>query len=196
MKGIVIIIILMLIIVSGPMSAFAATTATQGATVSIASVLSVEIDATAGATAFGAGTIPWTSVTPGSNLVYPTGGHITGKSDVGIILKNNTTLTSWQLKMQQVSANGLNGKIKFYLAQPTMNGSATNGTLAYPTPAAGADWPVIPAAATTVYTSGTADKTNVPYGTYCGFSYALDPAGLLTGTAYTGTITYTITTTP
>ncbi|MDP2912902.1 MAG: hypothetical protein Q8N91_02725 [Candidatus Omnitrophota bacterium] len=64
-------------------SAFAATTQTQTATVSVASILSIEFASTTDTT-FGGGGIPWTSIDPTSNLVYPTGQAST-KAETAVI---------------------------------------------------------------------------------------------------------------
>ncbi|MDP2912901.1 MAG: hypothetical protein Q8N91_02720 [Candidatus Omnitrophota bacterium] len=90
------------------------------------------------------------------------------------------------------STNGLDGKLKYYMAQPTYNGVTTNGTLGNSVPGSGSDWPVVPTSDLTTYTSGASDRTNAPNGTFVGVSYGLNPQGLATGTTYGGTITYTI----
>ena len=191
MKKITLILAMALAIGCLATNAFAAvTTLTQSATVTIASVLSIEFASLTDST-FGSGTIPWTSVTPDSSVVYPTG-HVTTKPDVGLICKYNGA-GSWYTKMNFTTTT-LTDKISRWISQPvnrnTTPGTPTNGTVVTPD-----DWVVIPAAATTVYTSGN-DSLNTPLGTYIGVNLSLNPVGLSTGTTYTGTITYTITTTP
>ncbi|MBI5144379.1 MAG: hypothetical protein HZA30_04865 [Candidatus Omnitrophica bacterium] len=193
MKKLIGILIMALMIGVLATGAYAVTTLNQSASVTLASVLSAEFANTTDST-FGGSTIPWTNVDPSSNLVRPTG-YSTTKPDVGIICKYNGAATAWYLKMNFTSTT-LSGKIKKYMSQPTIwNGTssvATNGAVA-----GGADtWQAIPSTAATVYTSGANDKVNTPYGTFCGMNFALDPTGLATGTTYSGTITYTITTTP
>lgn len=183
--------ILIMVVILGALatSASAVTTLSQNANVTLASVLSIEFATTTDST-FGSGTIPWTSVDPASSVVYPTG-HLTTKSDVGLICKYNGA-GSWYAKMNLTTTN-LTGKLSRWISQPTNRNTttATNGSVT------GLDsWVVIPAVAATVYTSGLNDSLNTPLGTFIGVNYSLNPTGLATGTAYTGTITYTITTTP
>ena len=173
-------------------SAFAATQLTQGATVSVGSVLSVEF-AAAGATnkvALGEGTLNWPSADATQSQVYPEGGHVPDYSDVGLVCKYNGT-GNWALKISFASGN-MAGKLRYYMGQPYYNLETTDGTLGNAAPAAGSPWPPIPATPFTAYTSGSEDRTNVPNGTFIGISFALDPSGLEPGTPYGGTITYTI----
>ena len=189
MKKLAGILIMEMVIVLATTSAFAVTNLTQSASVTIASVLSIEFATTTDST-FGSGTIPWTSITPDSTVVTPTG-HVTSKPDIGLICKYNGA-GNWYAKVN-LATTTLTGKLSRYISQPTNRNTstATNGTVT------GLDaWTVIPALATTVYASGTNDSLNTPLGTFIGVNFALDPTGLATGSTYTGTITYTITTTP
>jgi len=179
----------MALVVSG--AAFAATTATQTANVSVASLLSIEF-APAGQSTVGSGNLNWTSITPTSNVIN-IDGHSTTKSDTAVICKYNGT-GNWALKMKFVNTGTatLEGKLKYYMGMPYYNGVAANGTLGNPTPGLGQDWPVVPNTDLTVYTAGTLDKTNVPNGTFVGIDYAINPEGLNTTGSYSGTITYTV----
>ncbi|MDP2912903.1 MAG: hypothetical protein Q8N91_02730 [Candidatus Omnitrophota bacterium] len=171
-------------------NAFAATTQTQNTNVTIASVLSIEFASTS-TTTFGSGTISWVNVDPTSSLIYPTGGHVAGKADTAVICKYNGA-GNWALKMKFESSNLTYRKLRFYMAQPTYNGVATNGTLVDWTPYFGADWYPVPLIDATVYTSGTMDRTNVPNGTFVGISYGLNPQDLTAGVSYSATIIYTV----
>jgi len=175
-------------------TAYALTTVTQSATATIAGALSIEFANTTDTT-FGGGAINWTSIDPSlGNLINCTG-HLTTKSDTAVVCKYNGTATKWYLKMNITGT--LASYVKYYMGQPINKNTstATNGTLAVPTPGVGQDWPVIPGTATTAYTSGTNDTVNTPFGTFVGLDYGLNPTGLVSGTTYNGTITYTITTT-
>ena len=190
MKKLIGMLILAMVIGGLATDGYAAATLTQATNVTVASVLSAEFASTTDST-FGSGAVPWTNVIPTANLVRPTG-HVSTKPDVGIICTYNGIAAIWYLKMSFASAT-LAGKISKYMSQPINRNtsSATNGTVA-----GGANtWQAIPATAATVYTSGN-DTLNTPLGTFCGMDFGLNPEGLLTGTSYTGTITYTITTTP
>lgn len=171
-------------------SAFAATTQTQTTTVTVASVLSIEFASTVDTT-FGSGAISWVNIDPTSSLVYPTGGHVAGKADTAVICKYNGA-GNWALKMRFQSSNLTFRKLRFYMAQPTYNGVATNGTLFDWVPYYGADWPPVPIIDATVYTSGTMDRTNVPNGTFVGINYGLNPQDLTAGVSYSATIIYTV----
>ena len=180
-------------------SAFALTTVSQSANVSVAALLSVEF-ASATDTTFGSGTVPWTSVVADSAFIYPTG-HVTTKPDAGVICKSNGAAT-WYIKLGFSSANGLNGKISRYISGlgASNTGGVTNRNTGAVTPngaiATPDAWTVIPTTATTVYSSGANDTNNAPDGDGVWINYNLNPTGLVTGTAYTGTLTYTIATTP
>ncbi len=172
----------------------AVTTLNQSATATVISVLSIEFANTTDTT-FGGNAIPWTSVDPAlGNLIKATG-HQATKADTAVICKYNGASAAWYLKMS--IAGTLAGKVKIYMPQPINRntGSVTSGTLAYPTPLPDTDWPVLPGTATTVYTAGN-DTVNTPFGTFVAMDYGLNPTGMTTGTTYSGTITYTITTTP
>ena len=186
--------IYMICLVTG---AFAATSATQSVSIGVKETLALELASDA---ALGTGAISWSNVEPTSTLIYPDGGHVSGKSDVGVRCKSNRA-GGWQLKLEfNAGQPEVANKIKYYMALPTFGGTATvpgtpgNGTLANTPPAAGFDWPVIPNGV--VYTSGGNDSINTPNGSYAGISYALDPTGLQTGTPYSGAIVYTITAKP
>ena len=188
------IIALAVMVLLSATAAYAGTTVSQTANATLAGVLSIEFANTTDTT-FGGGAINWTAIDPSLGTVINCTGHSGTKSDTAVICKYNGTLTAWYLKMG--IAGTLATKIKFYMAQPINRNTstATNGTLAVPTPAAGADWPVIWSSTTTAYTSGTNDTVNTPFGTFVALDYGLNPTGLVSGTAYSGTITYTITTT-
>lgn len=190
MKKLFVILIMVMVVGVLATGAFAVTTLSQSANVTLASVLSIEFASTTDST-FGSGTIPWTNVDPASSVVYPTG-HLTTKSDVGLICRYNGA-GAWYAKMN-LTTTTLTGKLSRWISQPvnrnTTPGTPTNGTVTGLN-----SWVVIPATATTVYTSGN-DSLNTPLGTFIGVNYSLNPTGLSTGTAYAGTITYTITTTP
>jgi len=192
------IFVLTLVALLSATAAYAATTVTQSATASVAGTMSVEFADTTDTT-FGGGAINWNSVDPAlGNLIPPTGAaRGTGaKMDTAVICKYNGSSTAWYFKMSITGT--LAGKIKYYMPQPVNRNTSlpTNGVVAGGTPPAGSDWPVIPSAATTGYTSGTNDTVNTPFGSFVALNYALNPTGMVSGSSYSGTITYTITTTP
>ncbi len=174
-------------------SAYAATSLSQSASVSVQSILSVEFASTADCT-FASGSLPWTNVDPSVDYIRPTGSYST-KSDVGLYCRHNGSAAAWYLKMKLTTTN-LTGKLYRMIPQPNLRdeaGTKTDGTVA----GNAKDWFQIPATDTTVYTSGSNDKVNTPHGTYVGINYALRPEGLVNGgTGYSATIYYTITTTP
>jgi len=178
-----------LFLLSGPVMA---DTVTQPGQITFqgATTLSVALEGGTYST-FGAGTISWSNAVGSSNLIYATG-HSSSKSDIIVICQYNGTGTGWALKMNFTSSDALAGKMKFYMGQPTYNSVSTNGTLGFPTPGGGQDWPFIPGSAATIYTSGSNDKINTTNGTWCGISFAITPVGLAAGVQYSGVITYTI----
>ena len=142
------------------------------------------------------GPVNWTSVDPLSGTTIKPDGNHTGKSTLGVVCVSDIN-TQWCMKVGITSAT-LEGKIKYYMAQPIdrNTGGLASGSLGNATPAPGADWPVlgVTATPTKVYTSGAGDKNNAPYGTLCSLTLGLNPTGIATGVANTGTITYTMTT--
>ena len=139
------------------------------------------------------GPLPFTNIDPTLSQVN-TDGYVNTKSDIALICKSNEA-TTWGIKTS-VSAGLLTGKLLYYMGQPTMwNGTAsvpTNGLLANTVPAPGDPWPVIPENSV-IYTSGGNDTINTPFGSYCGMSIAINPSGLVSGSAPVATITYTMT---
>ena len=193
MKKLMIIAIATVFVVGMAAVSYAVDTVTQSAQATVSGVMSIEFAAGSDST-FGSGAIPWTSIDPGgdNNIVPPTG-HSGTKCDTAVIAKCNSAPTGWDLKMS--ISGDLVGKVKYYMGQPINRNTstATNGTVVGGIPAAGSDWPVIPASATAVYQSNN-DTVNVPFGTFIGVSYGLNPVGLTTGVTYNSTITYTIAT--
>lgn len=185
--------ILVLTTLLAPVAHAANTTAKTDFNITVENVFSIEFYTEAGKVLY-SGSVPFTSVDPSKSLVYPDGrAENDGKSDVGVICRSNDGNT-WYLKVTGASGGGLSsGNVKYYMAQPyNRNTNAqTDGSLAQAT-----NWYSIPTTATTVYTSGAGDKSNLPFGTLATFSYALVPAGLDTGASYTLQVTYTLTTAP
>jgi len=192
MKKIIVLTIMAMLVAS---AAYALTTVSQGASATIGTAMSIEFASTTDTT-FGGGNIVWAAVDPsaGSHIAPDSAdrtGLPTAKMDTAVICKYNNT-QKWQLKMY-INGGTLAGKVRFYEAKPVRGATAGNGTMyaGQPVPA-GSNWPFIPTSDTAIYTSGTNDTINTPFGSFCGISYALDPTGLSSGTTATGTINYTI----
>ena len=123
-----------------------------------------------------------------------------GKSDVALVLKSN--IDPYYLKISKAS-DSLDGKIGYEVGGAFDGGSetagtATDGTVAYPTGFAGSTgtgkdgWGELPTTSTLVYTSGT--QVYATYGVVIPISYTLVPIGLsAAGSPYSTTITYTLT---
>jgi len=115
-----------------------------------------------------------------------------GKSDSGVVCKTNMNVP-WYLKMSATTASSFNiANFKYYMGQPwnrTRSASA-DGTLAK-TP----NWYSSPTSPTTMYSSGLYDNNNLPDGTLATFSFAINPAGLISSINYVIDITYTLSST-
>lgn len=139
-------------------------------------------------------TVPFSNVDPTESLVYPNGrAEDDGKSDTGVVCITNVG-NSWYLQIQATFSEGLpETSVKYYYSQPwnRNTGVESNGKLTDT-----ADWRSIPASPVTIYTSGSDDTINTPFGTLSTFSFALDPKDLGADQAYSVSVTYTMTTTP
>jgi hypothetical protein len=139
-------------------------------------------------------TIPFSNIDPSGSLIYPNArSEDDGKSDTGVVCISNVG-TQWYLKLQAVYSAGLpTGSVKYYYSQPwnRNTGNRANGTLTNTE-----SWRSVPETPTTIYTSGSDDTVNAPFGTLSTFSFAVDPKGLTSGSAHTVAVTYTMTTVP
>ena len=138
--------------------------------------------------------VPFTRMDPTDNWVESDGREASsGKSDIGLLCRTNLGDT-WHMKIQgSVSPLITVGKLKYGLWQPwnrTMN-QPSDGTITV-----GEGWHDMPTASTAVYTAGHYDESNLPYGTLCMFSFAIDPGRLDPTQTYNCTIQFTLTTTP
>ena len=189
-------LVAVMLVAQNAYSADSSVTSTVTATVSSVFSASFFNDATSMVYPTG-GPLMWTNVNPAEGTIIKPDGNHTGKSTLGVVCLSNINAT-WCLKVGVTSAT-LQGKMKYYMSQPVdrNTGGLASGGLGNGTPADGADWPLIgtTAAPTKVYTSGTGDKNNAPYGTLCSLTLGLNPTGLATGVSHTGTVTYTMTTT-
>ena len=138
--------------------------------------------------------VPFSNVDPTKSLVYPNGrSEDDGKSDTGVACISNMGVP-WYLKIQGVYSEGLfDGNAKYYYSQPwdRNTNQQTDGTLA-----GSVEWTSIPTEASTIYTSGSVDTVNTPFGTLSTFSFGVDPRGLSAERTYTVSVTYTMTTAP
>ncbi|MFC1577019.1 hypothetical protein ACFL3N_01630 [Candidatus Omnitrophota bacterium] len=136
-------------------------------------------------------TVPFTNIDPLESIVYPDGRfQDDGKSDTALICRSNVGET-WYLKMHSVTTPPLShDKIKFYMDKPhnRNTGEGADGSLAR-----SPDWYSIGEDATTVYTAGYKDLSNLPFGTLATFNFAIIPTGLEGGKGYSASITYTMT---
>lgn len=139
-------------------------------------------------------TVPFSNVDPAQTLVYPNArSENDGKSDTGVVCISNIGVP-WHLKIQGRYSEGLpENCLKFYYSQPwnRNTGYQTAGGLTF-----NAQWLPIPEEGTTIYSSGSEDTVNPPFGTLSTFSFAVDPRGLSSERTYTVAVTYTMTTTP
>jgi hypothetical protein len=139
-------------------------------------------------------TVPFSNIDPTETLVYPnTRSENDGKSDTGVVCISNLGVP-WHLQIQGRYSEGLpENSLKFYYSQPwnRNTGEQTSGGLTY-----NAQWLAMPEEGTTIYTSGSEDTLNTPFGTLSTFSFAVDPRGLSSERTYTVSVTYTMTTTP
>ncbi len=139
-------------------------------------------------------TSPFSNIDPTKSMVYPVGrAENDGKSDTGVVCVDNTGET-WYLKIHGSFSEGLpENSVLYYFSQPwnRNTGAQTGGTLTYTT-----GWRPLPKEPATVYTSGSGDTVNTPFGTLSTFSFAVDPKGLEADHTYTISITYTMTNTP
>jgi len=142
-------------------------------------------------------TIPFTNIDPSKGYALPDRrSDNDGKSDVGLycISSDNTT---WYLKITISGGNLPGNKLKYWCSQPYIwNGTSsvkTDGAV-NPNPPA---WTPIPAgSAATIYTSGSNDTANAPWGTLVTLSFQVDTTGLVANTPYAVQVTYTMSTTP
>ncbi len=138
--------------------------------------------------------IPFSDVDPSKSIAYPNGrAEDDGKSDTGVVCITNVG-APWYFNIKADYSEGLpEGSIKYYYSQPwnRNTGYQTNGTLTN-----NVEWRPLPKEASTIYTSGSDDTVNAPFGTLSTFSFAVNPGGLSSGEVYTVAITYTMTTAP
>lgn len=141
-------------------------------------------------------TVPFTNIDPAATFALADGRTVNdGKSDVGLYCISSHG-SPWYLKIGITAGNMPENKLKYYLGQPYIwNGTAsvpTDGTIT-PNPPA---WAAIPkGSGTVIYSSGSMDTVNAPFGTLATINFQLDPSGISSGN-YTATVTYTMTTSP
>jgi len=134
--------------------------------------------------------VPFSSVDPTEEYNYPDNrGLNDGKSDIGLLVTSNQG-APWYLKIGLSTGSTLLGKLRYFMGQPTNRNwdSPADGGLGHE------GWFVIPVQTgpETMYTAGTGDQNNTPYGTLATLSYSLDGSGLAPG-GHSGTATYTLT---
>lgn len=118
-----------------------------------------------------------------------------GKNDIGMLCRTNLNVT-WYLKIHTTPSNSpliTLANIQYYLGQPwnrTLNKPADGEVVG------GAAWHSIPTSSTAIYKAGSTDLSNMPYGTLCLFSFAINPSKLKPTEIYNCTIHYTLTATP
>ncbi|MBI5144378.1 MAG: hypothetical protein HZA30_04860 [Candidatus Omnitrophica bacterium] len=140
--------------------------------------------------------IPFTNIDPTKSMCYADGRQeYDGKADTGVVCRSNLN-TTWYLKMSATAVSSPPfpmANFKYYMGQPwnrTLNVSA-DGTLSN-----APDWYPAPTSPVVMYTAGTNDKSNLPYGTLATLSFSVNPEGLTSGYTYTISINYTLTVTP
>ncbi len=133
--------------------------------------------------------------TQGTHVMADGREYYDGKNDVGILCRTNLNVM-WHLKIHATPSDTplvTLGNIQYYLGQPwnrTLNMPADGEVVG------GAAWYSIPTSSTVIYKAGSTDLSNLPYGTLCLFSFAINPGKLSPTEAYNCTIHYTLTTTP
>ena len=141
--------------------------------------------------------IPFTNMDATSTHVMADGRQSgDGKNDTGLLCRTNTGKT-WYFKVGGNYKPPLPaGKVKYYFGRPwnrsfnpPWGGASADGMLQTDPP----QWVNLPAATNAIYIAGPHDLSNLPGGTLCMFSFAMDPTGLDATIAYTCTITYTLT---
>lgn len=149
--------------------------------------------------------IPFTNMDPTSSHVMADGrAPYDGKNDTGLLCRINTG-GIWYFKIQGTPTPPFTlDRIKYYLGQPwnrsyynylgpghEWEGRAADGELEQP-----AAWYNIPSSSTVVYTAGERDGDNLPGGTLCLFSFAINPGQLDASQTYNCGITYTLSVDP
>ena len=138
--------------------------------------------------------VPFTRMDPTDSWVESDGREASsGKSDIGLLCRTNLA-TPWYMKIQGSAGQLITlGKLKYGLWQPWNRtlGQPSDGTIA-----GGAGWHDMPTASTAVYTAGSYDENNLPLGTLCMFSFAIDPGRLDPTEIYNSIIQFTLTTVP
>ena len=116
-----------------------------------------------------------------------------GKNDLGLLCKSNLG-EIWYLKIHGSPNNFFLGKIKYGLWRPwnMKLGQPADGIL-------NEGWQALPATASTVYTAGPGDLSNLgaewwQQGTLCGFSFSIDPSKLDPTRIHQCTVQFTLTT--
>ncbi len=137
--------------------------------------------------------VPFTNIDPEKSMVLADGRKDNdGKSDTAVVCRSNAGIV-WYLKLHLTPAAPLTSdKVKYYIDQPynRNTGGRADGSLTQT-----ANWYSFSIAPTTIYTSGTQDISNLPFGTLITFNFAIAPSGLEAGKSYSAAITYTLTTT-
>jgi len=196
MKGAsVTLFIIILAALLAPHITFAGTTVSIELNATVGSGFRIEFYQPDGTHILYSDTIPFSSIDPTETFALPDG-RVPGdnKSDVGIYCLSNDPAT-WYLKMSITGGNIPDGKLKYYLSQPTLwdgtQSIVTDGRI-FPDPPA---WTPIPQGRDlTIYSSGSIDTINLPNGTLATLNFQLDPSGLNAGVSYSAVITYTMTT--
>jgi len=140
--------------------------------------------------------IPFTSMDALSTHVMADGRQSgDGKNDTGLLCRTNTGQT-WYFKVGATfTPSNLQNKLKYYFGRPwnrsynpPWGGASADGTLVTNPP----EWVNLPAATSAVYIAGPHDLSNLPGGTLCLFSFAIDASALDATVVYNSTITYTL----
>jgi hypothetical protein len=146
--------------------------------------------------------VPFLNIADPSQTFVQADGRVPydGKNDVGLLCRTNLG-EIWYLKIQASPAASpliTVANIKHYLGQPwnrsygpgEWDGAPADGTLTTDPP----EWVNISSTPTTIYTAGPNDFDNLPGGTLCSFSFAINPSMLDPGQPHYCTIGYTLTT--
>lgn len=194
MKKLSLILTIMIVMGCFATSAFAVTNVSSQLNVSLANLLSVEFDSAAANSNFPTGgPVGWASVDPSQDFIRPDG-VVTTKADIALIVKSTQ---AWHASVAFAGAADLNGKVNLFLSQPNLRdptGTLTNGMVTSDNFGDAVNgWMPVYTASRDIYWSGANDANNIPNGVFMGISLCLRPAGIPTGVALSGGVTYTVT---
>ena len=194
MKGIIIILILLSVAISGSISFADTATITATGTFDVGDVFSLTFYESEPDKYLYTTEVPFTNVDPTQTWVQADARSANdGKNDIGLLCKSNLG-EIWYLQIQGSPNDFFLSKLRYGFWRPwnMKTGGPADGAL-------NEGWHAIPAATTIIYTAGSEDLNNLgneewQQGTLCGFSFAVDPSKLVAEQIYQCTVQFTLTT--